>query len=65
VGDGALGENGHAAAFVVEWEREAETVAAELCWELIQERNWLGGRATTWKNMSEWYSPHSWVHWAR
>ncbi len=43
VGDGALGENGHAAAFVVGWEREAETGAAELCWELSQERNWLGG----------------------
>ncbi len=66
VGDRAVGEKGHAAAFVVELDVDTVVAArARLCWELNQARNWLGGSATTWKNMSEWYSPHSWVHWAR
>ena len=38
---------------------------ARLCCGAQPRLELAGGRATTWKNIAEWYSPHNWVHWAR
>jgi hypothetical protein len=66
----ALDEKSHRAAPVLDELLLDELLLDELCeplacCELSHDWNWAGGRATTWKNISEWYSPQNWLHCAR
>jgi hypothetical protein len=47
------------------WGTDAGLSRTSACWARSQAAYWLGVTALTLKNMSEWYSPQSWVHWPR